>query len=247
MRDELKVFRIKDIISIVLVIALAVSLIGTNSVFASEMDKDSASVAATTGYYFNGGIRSIANRGACAVIETQNPYVSSGSSSSAWSMTCESNSVNRYAQVGYLKYSSYSVPKFFYEYSYGSSVWEQKTFSNVTVGTHHEYMVGCATVSLLFKINGVEYGRIAMSKIPFNRNKIEILTETHAVSDQSHGSAANPVTMGAVKYKDPDSENWISTKCYSDGILTGYGSLTTQRNNISYSGSSSWEVWDSRY
>lgn len=75
MRDELKVFKTKNYISIVLVIALAVSLIGTNSVFASEIDEDSTSVAATTGYYFNGGIRSINNRGACAVIETQNPYV----------------------------------------------------------------------------------------------------------------------------------------------------------------------------
>lgn len=108
-------------------------------------------------------------------------------------------------------------------------------------------MVGCATVSLLFKINGVEYGRVAMSTIPFTRNTVEILTETHAVSDQSHGSAANPVTMGAVKYKDPNSENWISIKCNNSGFLTGYGDLTTQRNNISSSGSYSWEVWDSRY
>lgn len=238
----------KKIVSVLCVFLFFVALLGENSVFASSTSEGSSVSIASTGYYFNGGYRFINNRGASAVIETQNPYVSANSSSSAWSMTCDSNYTNRYAQVGYLKFYNYTSPKFFYEYSYGSGgIWQQKLLPSVSVGSHNEYMVGCATVSLLFKINGVEYGRVAISTIPFERNTIEILTETHSTSDQSHGSSANPVTMGAVRYKSPNSESWISIKCYNAGSSLGYGSLTTQRNNISSTGSYSWEVWDSRY
>ena len=53
--------------------------------------------SAVSGYYFNGGCRSVTNKGAAATIETQNPYVFNGSSVSAWAMTCDSSYSNRYA------------------------------------------------------------------------------------------------------------------------------------------------------
>jgi len=38
-----------------------------------------SSVRASTGYFFNGGYKTVANRGAALTIETQNPYVATGS------------------------------------------------------------------------------------------------------------------------------------------------------------------------
>lgn len=203
--------------------------------------------AATSGYYFNGGWKSISNKGVLATIETQNPHVNDGSSVSAWVMTCDSNYNNRYAQVGYLKYSDNSRPYYFYEYSYGTSSWDQKQLTSApTTGTHHTYKVGCDNATMYFVIDGTTYATVALSKIPFTRNMIEVLTETHSVSDQSPGSCSNPLTMGAVQYKS-SADTWYSTTCTNSSGITGMGSLTTQCNNIPYSGASTWEVWDSRY
>lgn len=205
--------------------------------------------AATTGYYYNGGCKAVSNNGVVATIETQNPYVYSGSSVSAWAMTCDggSSSANGYAQVGYLKYSRDSRPYYFYEYSCDStSTWYQKQLtSSPSTGTHHTYMVGCDSSTMYFKIDGTSYGTCKLSAIPFPRTTIEVLTETHHASDQSPGSASNPVTMGAVQYKTT-SNVWTNTKCVN-WSNNGYGTLKTQRNNIPSSGSSNWEVWDSRY
>jgi hypothetical protein len=221
------------------------------SVFAAivfSLSLTTQAFAATSGYYFNGGLKSISNKGVLATIETQNPHVNNGSSVSAWVMTCDSNYTNRYAQVGYLKYYYNSKPYYFYEYNYGGgSTWFQKQLtSSPSTGTHHTYKVGCDNSKMYFVIDGTTYAQVALSKMPFTRNTIEILTETHSVSDQSPGSCSNPLTMGAVKYKN-SSDTWYSTTCKSSSGITGMGSLTTQCNNISSSGSSTWEVWDSRY
>lgn len=63
------------------------------------------------------------------------------------------------------------------------------------------YKVGCDNTRMYFVIDGTTYAEVALSKISFTRNTIEVLTETHSVSDQSPGSCSNPLTMGAVKYK----------------------------------------------
>lgn len=201
---------------------------------------------AASGYYFNGGAKEISNNGAEATIESQNPYVYSGSSISAWAMTCDDNYSNRYAQVGYLKYSRDSKPFYFYEYSYGTSTWYQKQLTSAPVtGTHHIYTVGCDSNNMYFKIDGTNYATCSLSSIPFSRNTVEVFTETHHTSDQNPGSVANPVTMGDVSYKST-SNVWTSTKCINWHDI-GYGDLSTQRNNILSSGSYDWEVWDSRY
>lgn len=212
-----------------------------------------AQAASGAGWYFNGGVKNVVNNGAAATIETQNPYVYTGykySCSCAWAMTCDRNadSGGRYAQVGYTKEPNTSKPYYFYEYSYDDD-WTAKTLStSPSVGSHHTYMVGCDSKYMYFKIDGTSQARVPLTKIPFSRNKIEIFTETHHTSDQSLGSAANPVTMGACQYKSV-SNTWTSTKCVrgSSSAGVGYGTLTTQRNNIPSSGASSWEVWDSRY
>ncbi|MDD6108574.1 MAG: hypothetical protein PUB58_08930 [Clostridiales bacterium] len=205
--------------------------------------------SAVSGYYFNGGCRRVTNKGAAATIETQNPYVFNGSSVSAWAMTCDSSYSNRYAQVGYVKFYGDTAPKYFYEYSYGSSgTWFQKTLGTASTGSHNEFMVGCDNHTMYFKINGIVYGTVALTSIPFTRNTVEILAETHAVSDQSPGSGANPVSMGGAKYKTT-SDSWVSASCTNSfaAVGVGYGSLTTQRNNIPSAGATNWEVWDSRY
>lgn len=208
----------------------------------------SQAFAATSGYYFNGGWKFISNKGVLATIETQNPHVNADSSVSAWVMTCDSNYTTKYAQVGYLKFSYNSKPYYFYEYNYGGgSSWFQKQLTSApATGTHHTYKVGCDNTRMYFVIDGTTYAEVALSKIPFTRNTIEVLTETHNVSDQSPGSCSNPLTMGAVKYKS-NSDTWYSTSCTCSSGITGMGDLSTQRNNIPSSGASTWEVWDSRY
>lgn len=203
---------------------------------------------AVSGYYFNGAYKRVTNKGAAATIETQNPYVFNGSSVSAWAMTCDSTVPNRYAQVGYVKFYGDASPKYFYEYSYGSGTWYQKTLGLASAGSHNEFMVGCDSHTMYFKINGIVYGTAPLTSIPFSRNTVEIYVETHAVSDQSPGSASNPVSMGGAKYKTT-ADSWVSALCMNSfgAIGTGYGSLTTQRNNIPSTGATNWEVWDSRY
>jgi len=69
----------RSILWTVAVLALVIALVSTNAL----------SARATTGFFFNGGYKSVANKGAALTIETQNPYVATGSSLSAWSMTCD--------------------------------------------------------------------------------------------------------------------------------------------------------------
>lgn len=194
--------------------------------------------------YFNGGWKFVSNNGAAATIETQNPYASVGQS--AWSMT--TNGYNGYAQVGWRKRSWYTAPKYFYEYDYDpNGIWYRKELGSASSGSHNNFMVGCSSTTMYFKINSISYGTVSLSTIPFSRSVIEIFGETHSTADQCPGSNYNPVTMGSVRYKNT-SNNWVNTTCSNAGNYgLGYGDLTTMRNNISSSGSSIWEIWDSRY
>jgi len=202
-------------------------------------------MAAATSY-FNGGINSLANNGADLTIETQNPYVSSGSSVSAWPMTCDGNVVGDYAQVGWLKLSSYTGPYYFYEYSYiPTGAHYQRVLGSATVGSNNDFRVGCDSSTMYFIINNTTYGTVALSTIPFDRNTVEFLGETHSASDQCPGSVSNPLTMGKAQYKST-SNSWYNTYAINQDSL-GYGDLSTMRNNIVSGGSYTFEIWDSRY
>ena len=201
--------------------------------------------------YFNGGVKLISNNGTAGTIETQNPTIISGPSVSIWVMTCDSSgsSDSGYAQGGYRKISGNTYVNYFYEYNYdGDGTWYRKDFGTATVGSHNDYMVGCDSTTMYFKINNTSYGTVSLSSIPFDRNTIEIEGETHHTDDQCPGSVSNPVTMGNAEYKST-SNVWTSTTCTVNfsSIGTGYGGLSTMRNNISTSGSNDWEIWDSRY
>lgn len=202
-----------------------------------------SSTYAQTGNYHNGGYRIISNKGSSATIETQNPYVPSNLNvSCAWVMTCQDSSY--WAQVGWIKYNGWSGPKYYYEYN-GTSGWNQVTLGNATSGSHNDYMVGSDSTYMYFKINSSEVGKIALSSLGFTPNQVQLYSETTESTVQSPGSVSNPVTMGTFKYKST-SDVWTSTNAYNGSSL-GYGELTTQKNNISSSGNSSFEVWDSRY
>jgi hypothetical protein len=202
--------------------------------------------------YLDGGNKEISNNGAAATIETQNPYVVYDSS--AWVMTYDKNDTSgyKYAQVGYLKQVSDTKPYYFWEVSTSLSKYsgaKMTTYSTPANGSHHDYMVGCDSNYMYYKVDGTEItSPTLLSTYPFTRNAIQLASETQATNDQNPGSVSNPVTMGAIQYKST-SNVWTTTKCTNisnkNGI--GYGTLTTQRNNISSSGASSWEVWDSRY
>ena len=212
-------------------------------VLAVSLMSSAVSSYAASGFYFNGGYKIVNNNGAAVTIETQNPTITSYVS--AWAMTCDSSVSDRYAQVGWWKETPTTSPKYFYEYSYGD-LWYQKSLGTATVGSHNDYMVGCDSTTMYFKINGTSYGTVALSKIPFSRNTIELMGETHNTNDQCMGSNSNPVTMGSAQYKSTGNV-WTTTKCVNSGSSLGYGSLSTMRNNIASGGSTNWEIWDSRY
>lgn len=197
---------------------------------------------AATGFYFNGGWKTVSNNGAAITIETQNPSVATDSWISAWPMTADGS--DGYAQVGWWKVSGYTGPKYFYEYNYGST-WYQKELGSATVGSHNNFKVGNDSTTMYFIINDVTYGTVALSTIPFTRSMVQFFGETHNTSDQCPGSVSNPVTMGSAQYKNT-SNTWVTAVAVNPNAQ-GQGDLTTMKNNISSNGSSTWEIWDSRY
>ena len=201
---------------------------------------------AATGYYFNGAWKTVSNNGAALTIETQNPYVAPSSHISIWCMTTDGDV--GYAQVGYRKVDGYTSPKYFYEYNYDpDDVWYRKELGSAASGSHNDFMVGNDSTTMYFKINDISYGTVSLTTIPFTRSMIELMGETHDTRDQCPGSVTNPVTMGNAQYKNT-SGTWVSAICYNAGDLgQGYGDLSTMRNNISSSGDTDWEIWDSRY
>ncbi|HEY5583508.1 MAG TPA: hypothetical protein VIK78_03345 [Ruminiclostridium sp.] len=201
---------------------------------------------ATVEYDFNGGYISINNNGAAGTIETQNPYVygsDSDNSVSAWVMTLDGSTSTRFAQAGWRKVSTWSSPKYFYEYAYwDNQTWYTKDLNTATTGSNNDFKVGCDSSTMYFVINDTSVGTVSLSTIPFSRNAVEIMGETHDTNDQCLGSVTNPVSIGNAQYKTT-SNSWISA------IYNKYTSqtLSTMKNNISVNGSTNWEIWDSRY
>lgn len=200
----------------------------------------------TPGYYFNGGWKTVSNNGAAVTIETQNPAVASGSLVAAWSMTCDGSS--NYAQVGWWKDDGWTDPYYFYEYNYDpTDTWYTHDLGKSVVGSNNNFMVGCDSTKMYFKINSISYGDVLLTTIPFSRNLVELLAETQNTDDQCPGSVMNPISFGSAQYKNT-SNSWVSATCTNAGDLgQGYGDLSTMRNNISSGGSTNWEIWDSRY
>ena len=99
---------------------------------------------------------------------------------------------------------------------------------------------------MYFTINAINYGSVSLTQIPFTGSMVELLAETQNTDDRCPGTATNPVSFGSAQYKNT-SNSWVSATCTNAGDLgQGYGDLTTMRNNISSSGSTNWEIWDSR-
>ncbi len=200
-----------------------------------------SSVHAATGFFFNGGYKTVANRGAALTVETQNPYVATGSLLFAWAMTCDTSPGQaNYSQVGWAKMAGWSDPKYFYEYSSGvTNKWDRKWFATATSGSHNDYMVGSDSTTMYFKLNGTQLGSLALSDLQWTPSQVQFFGETHDTNDQCPGSVSNPVTMGAAQYKNT-SNTWVSAG------VTEVHSLSTMGNNIS-SGATTWEIWDTRY
>lgn len=128
-------------------------------------------------------------------------------------------------------------------------------FTNGKDDEHYEYSiqvlfeenkVGCDSTTMYFTINAINYGSVSLTQIPFTRSMVELLAETQNTDDRCPGTATNPVSFGSAQYKNT-SNSWVSATCTNAGDLgQGYGDLTTMRNNISSSGSTNWEIWDSR-
>ncbi len=197
--------------------------------------------AATPAFaYWNGGNKWYSGMtGAAATIETANPYVSSTGSSSAWPLVTTTYG-GQYVQVGWAKDHGMSGPKYFYEYRGNSSstVW----LGNATAGSNNDFMVGRDTLGTwYFKINGIEYGTVSSSTLGwYTGNAAEFSGETWTTSDQCPGRVSNPVTIGALKYKN-SSYTWVSSP-----LGSVYADLPTMRNNADV-GDTIFEIWDSRY
>jgi hypothetical protein len=195
--------------------------------------------AGPTGFWFDGGLKTVANNGAAVTIETQNPTISSGSYVSIWAMTAGPGASD-YAQDGWWKQDGWAGPSYFYEYSNSTGTWYQKTLGTATSGSNNDFKVGSDSTTMYFLINGTSYGTVPLSTLGWTPNQIQLLSEVHNPADQNPGSVTNPISMGSAQYKNT-SGIWVSASS------SGTADLTTQKNNISGSGSTSWEVWDSRY
>lgn len=187
--------------------------------------------------YADQGYKDVSNNGAAATIETQDPYVTIAVS--AWAMTNQEGYTMRFAQVGWWKETTVPYIRYFYEYAY-DSFHNRINLGAATPGSNNNFKVGCDSQNMYFKINDINYGTVSLSYIPFVRNCVQMGGETHDTAEQSPGSVLNPVSCGSVQYKDT-SNNWVTAVC------TKWCSLSTQQNNIGTYGSSSWEIWDTRY
>ena len=206
--------------------------------FAVLILAESISVSASAGFYFNGGYKSVSNKGAALTCETQNPYVAA-STVSAWAMTCNPPNQN-YAQVGWLKYSDWNNPRYFYEYHSDVTVkGDQKWFATAESGSHNDFMVGSDSTYMYFKLNGTELGKIPLSDLDWTPDEVQFYGKTHDTDNQCPGSVSNPVTMGNAQYKTT-SGSWVSA-----GVTEDHD-LSTMDNNIN-TGDTTWEIWDTRY
>ncbi len=197
--------------------------------------------------YYDGGYKVILNLGSSGLIETQNPYVSSNGSSSAWVMSAAPGPYNppaqNYVQSGWAKDAGFSGPQYFVEYSSDvTGLWDIRYIGAASVGSTNRYEVSFDnTGGAAMRVNGTDYLYASGSTLQWLPTHIEFLGEIYDPSDQSPGSNYNPVSFGGLYYKDT-SQSWHSNPlCYK------WADLSTQRNNILSSGSSQWEIWDSRY
>lgn len=207
--------------------------------FALLIFAGSISVSASAGFYFNGGYKLVSNKGAALTCETQNPYITSNGSSSAWAMTCNPPDQN-YAQVGWAKDPGFTAPKYFWEYnSVVTSKFGQEYLATAQSGSHNDFMVGSDSTTMYFKINGDVKKTLPLSDLGWTPDAVELFGETHDTGDQCPGSVSNPVTMGNAQYKTT-SGSWVSA-----GVTEDHD-LPTMDNNIS-TGDTTWEIWDTRY
>jgi len=209
--------------------------------FAVLIFAKSISVSASAGLYFNGGYKLVSNKGAALTCETQNPYVASGSVSTAWAMTCnQSLEGQNYAQVGWCKFDGWSKPKYFYEYNSDvTGAHDHKDFATAESGSHNDFMVGSDSTTMYFKLNGTQLGTVSLSTLNWTPDTVEFYGEVHDTNDQCPGSVSNPVTMGNAQYKTT-SDSWVSA-----GVTEDHD-LSTMDNNID-TGDTTWEIWDTRY
>jgi hypothetical protein len=203
---------------------------------------------AITGNYHDGMSKSVSNYGAAGTIETQNPYIPSGTTnfSTAWVMCNYGTSY--WAQVGWFKYNGWTDPKYYFEYKGVSSGNYRYYFSNAVNGSNNDFKVGSDSTTMYFILNGTTLGTISLSSLGWSPDQVQLSAETTDSTVQSPGSVSNPVSFGSFQYKSTSN---VWTSCTGLPLYSsygnGYGSLSTQRNNISSSGSSNFEAWDSRY
>jgi hypothetical protein len=202
------------------------------------------SVNATSDYpYFNGGYKSVSNKGAALTCETQNPYVADPegfAGVAAWAMTCNPSGGHNYAQVGWCKSGGYSEPVYFYEYNSDvTNAFGHEEFATAESGSHNDFMVGSDSTTMYFKLNGTQLGTVPLSTLNWTPDEVQFFGETHDTNDQCPGSVSNPLTMGNAQYKTT-SGSWVSAG------VTEHHSLSTMDNNIN-TGDTTWEIWDTRY
>lgn len=200
-------------------------------------------VYATSGYFFDGGYIPVANIGASASIETQNPYITTGGSSSSWVMTANSSGQN-YALSGWTKDPGFTAPKYFCEaHSDVTNAFYQKFLGTAATGSTNQFETSWDNSSgtsgnVMMRVNGTDYLVAPAAQLQWSPNEVQIFSETHDTVDQCSGSSGNHVTVGALHYKNT-AGTWIPNPVFTfskDLATMSYTSTTT-----------SWDVWDNRY
>lgn len=194
-------------------------------------------------YYYDGGYKSVTNRGVNCEIETDNPIVGGGNAfSTAFVMCARAGYALRYMQVGYLEQDSHGdeSPRYYWEWS-NDGTWSGTQYLGLASdGSFNWYKITDDSTKFYFLINGNSYGSVTKTTLGWSPNEIDVTGETYYTTDRIPGTPSNPVSMGPITYKASDG-SWHSA---------GMSEITYHPhpyggNNLD-PGDTSYSIWDTR-
>lgn len=195
-------------------------------------------------YYYDGGLKSVTNRGVNCEIETDNSTVGGGGAfATAFVMCARAGYGLKYMQVGYLEQDSHGdeSPRYYWEWSNDEYTWSGVQYLGPAAdGSFNWYKITDDSTKFYFLINGDSYGSVSKSSLDWSPNEINVTGETYYTTDHMPGKSSNPVSVGPITYK-ASSGSWLSA---------GMSEITYHphpygANNLD-SGDTSFSIWDTR-
>lgn len=202
----------------------------------------SSSCSNLKGYYDGISLPSSSDAwGAQAYITNYNPHICQ--SSSAWSLIGNINdpSGQELAQIGYLKFSSWSTSTVYYFYEYGQAgilYYPVMDGIDVNFGNQDKFTVYTDTSTGYTLFNIADNNQFSV-KLNWTANTAQWFAETHYTEDQTVGGKSHVVTFSTVQHL-------YSGRWYNDNA-------SQEKSNNQPNASGSWpnsntfSVWDIRY